>query len=154
VLLAVRVGPVAVLIGLASLGVALYLLAVGLTWLTRRAESRRRAAGEPPSWPALLPVEAAVRMGAAVPGLHSRTATGELPGRLVRLADGLRWEPGKSLRAKGTRPVTWDDLWSAEVVRIWGPGRQGCLTLTGPDGSAVDLWVREPRDLSHVLGLA
>jgi hypothetical protein len=52
------------------------------------------------------------------------------------------------------RPITWDNRWSAEVVRLWGPGSQGCLTLTGGDGSAVDLRIREPRDLSRTLGLA
>jgi hypothetical protein len=154
VILALRVGPVVALIGVAGMGVAVYMLGVGLIWRAGRAEARRRAAGDPPSWLAMLPVEAAVRMGAAVPGRHSQRPTGELPGRLVHLGDGLRWEPGKSLRDKGTRPITWDSTWSAQVVRLWGPGRQGCLTLTGQDGSAVDVWIREPRDLSRTLGLA
>jgi hypothetical protein len=154
VILALRVGPVVALIGFACLGIAVYGLAVGLIWKSGRAESRRRAAGEPPSWFALLPVEAAVRMGGTVPGRHSRKPTGELPGRLVQLPDRLRWEPGKSLRDKGTQPISWDNTWSAEVIRLWGPGSQGCLTLTGGDGLAVDVWIREPRDLSRTLGLA
>jgi hypothetical protein len=151
--LALRVGWAVALIGIACMGVAVYLFGIGLIWWAGRAESRRRAAGEPPSWFASLPVEAAVRMGGMVPGRHSRRPTGELPGRLVRLGDGLRWEPGKSLRDKGVRPITWDNTWSAEVVRLWGPGSQGCLTLTAHDGSAVDVWIRQPRDLSRKLGL-
>jgi hypothetical protein len=151
VVLALRVGPATALIGVAGMGVAVYLLGIGLIWRARRAESRRRANGEPPSWLALLPVEAAVRMDGAVPGRHSRRPTGELPGRLVLVGDQLRWEP---LRANGTRPIAWDNTWSAEVVRLWGPGRQGCLTLTGRDGSAMDIWIREPRDVSRTLGLA
>lgn len=35
-----------------------------------------------------------------------------------------------------------------------GFGRQGCLTLTGPDGTAKDIWIRNPKDLRRVLGLA
>jgi len=154
VLLALRVGWVTALMGLAGMVLAVYLIAIGLIWRARRAESRRRAAGEPPSWLALLPAEAAARMGGTVPGRHSLAFTGELPGRLVQLGDQLRWEPGKSLRGNGTQSITWDNTWSAEVVRLWGPGSQGCLTLTGPDGSAVDVWIREPADLKRALRLA
>jgi hypothetical protein len=154
VVLALRVGWVTALVGLAGMVLAVYVIAAGFMWRARRAESSRRAAGEPPSWSALLPVDAAARMGGTVPGRHSDTLIGELPGRLVKVGDQLRWEPGKSLRHKGTQPITWDNTWSAEVVRLWGPGSQGCLTLTDPDGSAVDVWIREPADLKRVLGLA
>ena len=151
--LALRVGPVVALIGTAAIALVLYLLAGGLIWRASRAESRRRAAGEPPSWLSQLPVEAAVRLGGVVPGRHSRRPTGELLGRLVYLGDRLRWEPSKALREKGAQSVTWDGSWSAEVVPLWGPGSQGCLTLTRRDGAAVDIWVRDPRDLSRTLGL-
>jgi len=154
VVLTLKVGLVLALIGLAGICIAVYCLAMGLIWRARRAEARRRAAGEPPSWLALLPVEAAVRMGGVVPGRHSRKPTGDLIGRLVQLGDQLRWEPGKALRDKGAQPITWGNTWSAEVARLWGPGSQGCLTLTGPDGSTVDVWIRGPRDLSRKLGLA
>jgi len=53
-----------------------------------------------------------------------------------------------------------DDLRSASgagepssEVPIWGPGSQGCLTLTRDDGTAVDLWIRHPADLRRVLGI-
>ena len=152
--LALRVGLVVALIGLAGMCVVVYAVSIGLIWRAGRAESRRRAAGEPPSWLAQLPVEAAIRLGGRAPGRHSKQPTGELVGRLVYLGDRLRWEPSKALRAKGTQPITWDSPWSAEVVRLWGPGSQGCLTLTGADGSTVDVWVREPLDLSRTLGLS
>ncbi|SEC52195.1 hypothetical protein SAMN04489727_4056 [Amycolatopsis tolypomycina] len=116
-----------------------------------RAERRRRAAGRAPSWPAQLPVRAALLLGAKAPGRHARRAdeVGELPGRLSLVDGELRWEPGKA--GRGVGPVTFDRSWTAEVVPLWGPGAQGCLTLTAPGGAAVDIWIRHPADLRREL---
>jgi hypothetical protein len=118
-----------------------------------RAEHRRRAAGQAPSWPAQLPVRTALLLGAKAPGRHARRVdeVGELFGRLS-LGDGeWRWEPGKGDRNRGVGPVTFDRSWTAEVVALWGPAAQGCLTLTAPDGTAADIWIRRPADLRQAL---
>ena len=98
VILALRVGPLVALLGIVGIGVLVYVLSIGIIWRADRAEARRRVAGEPPSWLALLPVEAAVRLGGTVGGRHSRQPTGELAGRLVYLGDRLCWEPSTALR--------------------------------------------------------
>ena len=118
----------------------------------RRAEARGRAGGVAPSWPAQLPVAAAVLLGAKTSGRHSRRdEVGELSGRLSLVDGGLRWEPRAGDRRRGVGALAWDRSWTAEVVRVWGPGRQGCLTLTHPDGTTVDLWIRHPADLRRAL---
>lgn len=116
-----------------------------------RAERRRRAAGQAPSWPAQLPVRAALLLGAKAPGRHARRAdeVGELFGRLSLVDGELRWQPRKADRRVG--PVTFDRSWTAEIVPLWGPGAQGCLTLTSPGGTAVDIWIRHPADLRREL---
>lgn len=155
--LALRVGPVpalTVMVGIVLLGYAVITLIVARDW---RAELRRRAAGEPPSWSAQLPLAVARQFDIAVPGRHSRPTfeeTGELLGRLRYLGDRLQWEPSASWRARGTETLVWDQSWTPTVVPLWGPGSQGCLTLTNPDDVAVDVWIRQPRDLSRTLGLA
>jgi hypothetical protein len=58
-----------------------------------------------------------------------------LGGRRIR----LRWELREGDWKGGVGPLVWDRSWSAEVVPLWGPCSQGCLTLTRPDGTAVDL---------------
>ncbi|MGW5740152.1 hypothetical protein [Amycolatopsis sp. NPDC003861] len=139
----------------ALLGV-LVLMAVVLRWVMwrdARTERRRRAAGEAPSWPAQLPVPVALLLGAKAPGRHARRVdeVGELFGRLS-LRDGLlHWEPRPGDRDRGVGPVTFDRSWTTEVVSLWGPGNQGCLTLTSPDGTAVDVWIRHPADLRQAL---
>jgi hypothetical protein len=72
---------------------------------------------------------------------------------LIYLGDELRWEPDPKIKG-GMRPVIWDRSWSVEVTPVWGTANQGCLTLTQTDGTAVDIWVRDPTDLSRTLGLA
>lgn len=123
-----------------------------VVWRSERAEARRRAGGAAPSWPAQLPVSAAVMLGAKRSGRHSRRhEAGELFGRVSLVEGGLRWEPRDGDRRRGVGSLEWDRSWTAEVVRIWGPGSQGCLTLTHPDGTAVDLWIRHPADLRATL---
>ncbi|MET9000228.1 hypothetical protein [Amycolatopsis sp. NPDC004169] len=131
----------------------LYALAAVIMGRESRAEHRRRAAGEPPSWPAQLPVQAALLLGAKAPGRHARRAdeVGELLGRLTLSSGELRWAPRRGDRDRGVGEVTFDRSWSAEVVPLWGPGDQGCLTLTSPDGTAVDIWIRRPVDLRATL---
>jgi hypothetical protein len=73
-------------------------------------------------------------------------------GRLVYVGDTLRWEPARALR-KG-RPMTWDRTWSPEIVLLPGVWSRGCLTLTKSVGTALDLWLRNARDLRKVLELA
>jgi hypothetical protein len=153
--LSFRVGPVPALLGVAGMAVVTFSLLPLFSWRGRRAERRRRASGAQPSWAAQLPLEAARQCGATVPGRHARESDmGELFGRLTYLGDGLRWDPREADRSRGVGPITWDRSWSAEVVPIWGPGRQGCLTLVGADGTAIDLWIRDPKDLSRTLELA
>jgi hypothetical protein len=139
-----------VLLGLLAL---VYLVLTIVVRRDLRRELRRRAAGAPPSWPAQLPVTTARLLGATAPGRHARRAdeAGELLGRLT-LSDGeLRWAPGEGDRGRGVRPLVFDRSWAPEVVPLWGPGRQGCLTLTHPDGTAVDVWIRHPADLGRAL---
>ncbi|MFJ1767472.1 hypothetical protein ACIOD2_44600 [Amycolatopsis sp. NPDC088138] len=116
-----------------------------------RRERRRRTAGAPPSWPAQLPVSAAHLLGAK--GRHARRTdeVGELLGRLTLSGGELRWEPREGDRRRGVGPLVFDRSWAAEVVPLWGPGRQGCLTLTHRDGTAVDVWIRDPADLGRAL---
>ncbi|MDT7806106.1 MAG: hypothetical protein QOI78_9539, partial [Actinomycetota bacterium] len=118
-----------------------------------RRERRRRAAGAPPSWPAQLPVSAARLLGAKAPGRHARRAgeVGELLGRLTLAGGELCWAPREGDRRRGAGPLVFDRSWAAEVVPLWGPGRQGCLTLTHRDGTAVDVWIRDPADLGRAL---
>lgn len=155
-ILGLKVGPVpalAAVVGVIVLGYAAITLIVARD---RRAELRRRATGESPTWSAQLPLAVARQFDVALPGRHSRLTveeTGELLGRLRYLGDRLQWEPSASWRAKGTGVLTWDQSWTPTVVSLWGPGSQGCLTLTNPDGWAVDVWVRHPDDLSRTLGL-
>ncbi|MDS0140393.1 MULTISPECIES: hypothetical protein [unclassified Amycolatopsis] len=134
----------------------LVLLAVVLRWIMwrdARAERRRRATGQTPSWPAQLPVQAALLLGAKAPGHHARRAdeVGELFGRLSLRDGSLHWKPRAGDRNRGVGPVTFDRSWTTEVVPLWGPGDQGCLTLTSSDGPAVDVWIRHPADLRQAL---
>jgi hypothetical protein len=139
----------------APLGV-LALVYLVLTIVVRRdlrRERRRRAGGGLPSWPAQLPVAAAHLLGAKAPGRHARRADeiGELLGRLTLAGGELHWEPRNGDRGRGVGPLVFDRSWAAEVVPLWGPGRQGRLTLTHSDGTAVDLWIRHPADLGRAL---
>jgi len=137
--------PLAVLVALLFVAWGGFAFVVGRD---RRAEARRRACGAAPSWPAQLPVAVAQQLGAKAPGRHSRQReVGELFGRLSLVEGGLRWEPRAGDRRRGVGSLEWDRSWTADVVRVWGPGSQGCLTLTHPDGTAVDLWIRHPADL-------
>jgi hypothetical protein len=150
-LLGLKTGWVAAVITLLGLLALVYGVFSIVVWRDGRAERRRRAAGAPPSWPAQLPVAAAQLLG--VRGRHARRTdeVGELLGRLS-LQDGeLRWEPREGDRRRGVGSVVFDRTWAAEVVPLWGPGSQGCLTLTHPDGTAVDLWIRHPADLREAL---
>jgi hypothetical protein len=131
-----------------------YTVAFFVLWRDGRAEARRRAAGAAPSWSAQLPALAASELGAKAPGRHSRQQrVGEFMGRLSLVDGGLRWDPREGDKNRGVGPVRWDRSWTLEIVSIWGPGSQGCLTLTRPDGMAVDLWIRHPADLRSVLGI-
>ncbi|SEP48583.1 hypothetical protein [Amycolatopsis saalfeldensis] len=153
--LAFKVGRVPAAAVPVSFLVLVYVLFTFVVWRDRRAEVRRRASGAAPSWSAQLPVSAALELGAKAPGRHSRQQeVGELLGRLSLAEGGLRWEPRKGDRNRGVGPVAWDRSWTPEVVSLWGPGSQGCLTLTRSDGMAVDLWIRHPADLRRALGSA
>lgn len=133
---------------------AVYVVGMVVLWRGGRAEARRRAAGAVPSWSAQLPVSAALLLGAKAPGRHSRQQeVGEFMGRLSLVDGELHWEPRESDRKRGVGPVAWDRSWTPEIVPVWGPGGQGCLTLTRPDGLAVDLWIRHPADLRRALGI-
>ncbi|WP_410616961.1 hypothetical protein [Amycolatopsis sp. lyj-109] len=152
-LLGLKTGWVPAVVTLLGLLALVYAVPTVIMWRDARAERRRRAAGEPPSWPAQLPAQVALRLGAKAPGRHARRVdeVGELLGRLS-LRDGeLRWEPRKGDRDRGTGALTFDRSWTAQVVSLWGPGDQGCLTLTSPDGTAADIWVRHPADLRRAL---
>ena len=50
--------------------------------------------------------------------------------------------------------MTWDRTWSLEIVLLPGVWSRGCLTLTKSVGTALDLWLRNARDLRKVLELA
>jgi len=151
----IKQGVIPVALATLALLMVIYLVGTALVWRGRRAEARRRSAGAPPSWSAQLPVVAAKQFGAMASGRHSRQRkdSGELVGRVTYFGDELRWEPREADANRGVGPITWDRSWSPEVVRLWGPGSQGCLTLTGLDGTAVDLWIRNPSDLRRTLGL-
>ncbi|EWM14594.1 hypothetical protein KUTG_04898 [Kutzneria sp. 744] len=102
VFVALRVGPWVVLAAAVGACVLIYAVGTLIVWRDRQAELRRRAAGEPPSWSAQLPLAVARQFGGVVPGRHVRAnapQTGELLGRLRYLGDRLRWEPSASLRA-------------------------------------------------------
>ncbi|MFG1643173.1 hypothetical protein ACGFMK_23005, partial [Amycolatopsis sp. NPDC049252] len=137
---------------LGTLALVHLLLTLVVRWDLRK-ERRRRAAGDPPSWPAQLPVSAARLLGAKAPGRHARRVeeVGELLGRLTLAGGELRWALREGDRRRGVGPLVFDRSWAAEVVPRWGPGRQGCLTLTHPGGTAVDVWIRDPADLGRVL---
>jgi hypothetical protein len=142
-----------------ALGLILLVLVVIETVVLRerRAEARRRAAGAPPSWPAQLPAFVANALGGRAPGRHSDRArgseNGEIFGRLTATQDGLRWEPSQNSAKRSVSPIELGWNCSLSVVPLWGPGSQGCLTLTDSDGT-YDIWVRNPKDLSRTLGLA
>jgi hypothetical protein len=153
--LAIKTGWVAAMIALVAVLVLVYAVVTVIVWRDGRAEARRRAAGAPPSWPAQLPVVVAQQMGAKAPGRHSRQQeVGELLGRLSLVDGELRWEPRKAGRKRAVRTIVWDKSWSPEVTRIWGLGSQGHLTLTHPDGTVADLWIRHPADILRILGLS
>ncbi|MET7991907.1 hypothetical protein ABZU76_13435 [Amycolatopsis sp. NPDC005232] len=152
-LLGLKVGwvpAVSVPLGLLVLG---YVVLTAVVVRERRSERRRRDAGAEPSWPAQLPVAAARLLGAKAPGRHARRAdkVGELLGRLSLSSEGLRWDPRAGDRGRGVGPLVFDRSWAAEVVPLWGPGHQGCLTLTHPEGTAIDIWIRHPADLRQAL---
>lgn len=153
VVLSVKVG-VAAIFGVAGFLIVVYAALTLVVWRGRWVEKRRRATGAPPSWPAQLSEACAVELGVTTGGRHGGgRSVGEFLGRIVYLGDGFRWEPGRSC-GKRVRSFTWDRSWSSEVVSLWGPGSQGCLTLTRSDGEAVDVWIRNPNDLRRTLGLA
>jgi hypothetical protein len=149
-----KIGLVPTVLGvvaLVALGSGVYQL---VDWRLRRAEGRGGGGGAPPSWSAQLPMVFARELGATSPRRGSRrTGNGGLLGRLVCLETGLRWEPRSADRARVVAPITWDWSWTVEIVPIRGLGDQGCLTLTRPDGFAVDLWIRHPADLRRTLQL-
>jgi hypothetical protein len=157
----VAAGTVGIGEGWLAAGIALLamtVLVVGGAWLVvewdARRDGRRRAAGEAPSWPAQLSVVVGRRMGAVMPGRHNKVEDdGELLGRVSLVDGGLVWAPRRADRDRGVGQVFWDRTWTAEVKRIWGPGGQGCLTLTGADGTEVDVWIYRRADLRRTLGL-
>jgi hypothetical protein len=152
----VRVGLTQATIGFAVIAGVLgvcFSLAYAAAWWRSRAETRRRAAGAHPSWPAILPVGVARQSGITLNGRYFRNDVKPLAGRLVYLGDVLRWDPSRGLRKRGVGPITWDRSWGAEIVLLRGIESRGCLTLTNGDGTAFDLWLRNARDLRKVLGL-
>ncbi|MEV7046074.1 hypothetical protein [Amycolatopsis sp. NPDC051061] len=152
-LLGLEVGwlpAVGVLLGLLVL---VYVVFTAVALRDRRRERRRRESGAAPSWPAQLPVSAALLLGAKAPGRHARKADeiGELLGRLTLSSEGLRWDPREGDRGRGVGPLVFDRSWAAEVMPLWGPGHQGCLTLSHPGGTVIDIWIRYPADLRRAL---
>jgi hypothetical protein len=138
--LSFRIGP---------LPAALCALAVPVvTFLAVDLALRRIARG---GWAATLPLVFAHRLGLPGAGRHGhwsdkrRYDRQELLGRLVVDGDILRWEPREADRRRGVPPLEWRRPWGGELVRLWGPDRLRCLTLPGPDGEPVDLWLRDPH---------
>lgn len=152
-LLGFKIGWVLAVSVLLGLLVLVYAVLTVVVRGERRWERRRRDAGAEPSWPAQLPVVAARLLGAAAPGRHARRVdeVGELLGRLSLSSEGLRWDPREGDRGRGVGSLVFDRSWAAEVVALWGPGRQGCLTLAHPEGTAIDIWIRHPADLRQAL---
>jgi hypothetical protein len=102
-------------------------------------------------WAASLPLVFAHRLGLAGAGRHGqwsgreRHDRRELLGCLVIDGDVLRWEPRAADRRRGVSSVEWQHPWGGELVRLWGPDWLRCLTLAGPDGEPMDLWIRDPH---------
>jgi hypothetical protein len=157
-LIALKTGPLIAISLAVGLALLIFLVIEALVLRERRAEARRRVAGAAPSWPAQLPIFVANALGGRAPGRHSDQASGpengKMFGRLVATEEGLRWQPSRNWVKRSVGPIELSRNWSLSVVPLWGPGSQGCLTLTDSDGTAYDIWVRNPKDLSRTLGLA
>jgi hypothetical protein len=126
----VRAGWLAAAVVLVAMALLVFGVVRVILWRDVRAGARRRAAGEPPSWPAQMPLVVARQMGATVSGRHSRIDdVGELFGRLSSVDSRLRWQPRKATE-RGVGQVFWDRMWSAEVKRIRGTRQPG---LPDPD---------------------
>jgi hypothetical protein len=152
-------GPLLMFIGLSfrigPLWAALCALAVVAVPYLVIALIMRRLAGD--GWAASLPLVFAHRLGlrgAARHGIEDdqvRYRRQEFLGRLVIDGDILRWEPREADRRRGMTPVEWQRPWHGELVRLRGPGRVRCLTLPGPDGEPLDIWLRDPRNTASRL---
>ena len=79
IILALKLGPVLALAGLAGLLALAYAVITLIIWRDRRAELRRRASGESPTWSAQLPLMVARQFDVVVPGRHSRGSTWRRP---------------------------------------------------------------------------
>ncbi|MFC0436566.1 hypothetical protein [Kutzneria buriramensis] len=110
----------------------------------------RRMAGD--GWAASLPRVFAHRLGLRGAARHGveddqvRYQRQEFLGRLVIDGDVLRWEPREADRRRGMTSLEWQRPWHGELVRLRGPGRVRCLTLPGPDGEPLDIWLRDPHN--------
>lgn len=153
--LAVKIGPLVPSLVVVGAGVLVRGVVAIAWWRDRRQEAARRRDGLPPSWVATFPVVFAQLIGATPGGRHARTLSTEIAeyyGRLSYANGELRWVPARWSTTK-TRPVTWDASWSRTIAPLGKLTTRGCLTLTAPDGTVVDVYVRQPKDLGRVLGL-
>jgi len=128
-------------------------LVVGIQWWIvlreRSREAARRAAGQPPSWLATLPVWAARETGAALPsGLQPGQ---DLYGRLRVEPEGITWIPSPRLTRNLSQPLTWRSPREASVKPTWGFVPLAYVHVEDSAGTQADLLVWDPRDLADVL---
>lgn len=147
-----KVGPLYGAMLVLILLLVLYGTLYGILGWAAHQETARRKAGAAPSWPAAIP-RSVLR---EEPGAADHSASDDhsaVAGRLTYLGPGLSWKPtNRSTRSHpGAPEMFWDHSWSADVHPLWGTGRQGRLTLTGPHGRVVQMWVRFPKDLRSMI---
>ena len=117
----------------------------------RDQESRQRALGSQPSWPARMPATFERRFNSAR-GHAKTTENAELLGRLTQLADSSwHWAPTPAQAKLGACDVSWDASWTVQIEKLWGPWNQGMISYSKLGEQPFNLWIHGPSDVQkHV----
>lgn len=153
-----RDGPaLAVPLGLAIL-VGIYIVFWAIVRVQMVREQRRRAAGNPPAWPARLPGDLFPGYAAAIGKTAAYGSQGAVFGTLTATDHGLTWTSDRntSKRLGQQLQLAWSPSSVVTVSRLRSPlfwiTGVGRMTISDPDHEPMALLVRGASDTRRTLG--